>query len=98
MTLRQLCRTEGNGDQMLALRALDLFSRELVIALEALLAMGTGEFELTHNLGVLIFIDIRNDGATADASLSHANLYAKWDQTSRKKWMSLLLPESRIVW
>ena len=46
--LRGLARRCGNLDQVLAGRALDLFSDEAVIALEMLIAMRAGEFEFTH--------------------------------------------------
>jgi hypothetical protein len=52
----QLRRAQGDGDQMIARGALNLFSGELFVRLQMLLAVWAGEFEFAHKLVVLMFI------------------------------------------
>jgi hypothetical protein len=45
---------QGDGDQMIARGALNLFPGELFVGLQVLLAVRTGEFELAHKPGVFV--------------------------------------------
>jgi len=89
----QFGRTQGDGDQVVASRALNLFPGELFVRLEMLLAVRTGEFEFAHNLSVFV----RQSFAPEAASAIHANFYLKTDPTSREKCLILFLPGFRIV-
>jgi hypothetical protein len=89
----QFGRTQGDGDQVVAPRALNLFPGELFVRLQMLLAVRTGEFEFAHDISVFV----RQSFAPEAASAIHANSYPKTDSTSRKKCLILFSPRFRIV-
>jgi len=57
-----------NVDQVMAVRALNLTARCLLVALQVLFAVGTGEFELIHRFQGLALFCCYGPGAGADFS------------------------------